>query len=714
MEIKMEIGYQTSKGILLSEELKTIPKKSKNPLQPIFEALMNSFEAIEKLEDGKIIIDFNIKNDLYTDKEGKSQTEKFYFTSITISDNGVGFNEREFERIFTLRDNTKNVNNKGTGRIQFLHYFEETHFNSIYKDITSKYKNCEFILSKANSFLVNNAIILVEKDEETKSKALGTTITFKKPLDDKDYDIYTRITPQEVKDSCISYYLQYFCENVSRIPSIEIKRIVGDVQTKTIITKNDIPKPTHSEQIDICYSSLKDNQIISISKKEAFTITIFLIGDNKLLTNNIILTSKGAEAIKFPIDCLLPSEKIDGNRYLVLVSSNYIDQKDSDTRGELKILSSEQYIEQNKDTLAPEEVILIDTIIKDTNSKLSSLRPEIENKFKEKQQDIEELKHLFLLNEYSVQNSDIKYDDSDETVLRKVYQADAKIAAKKDAALKKLLKEAEEINIKDSKNYQHEIDAISKKYVQVLPLQNRNELAQYIARRRILLNCIDRILDKYQKIENDNSNIKEVVLHNLIFPQYSTDTANSNLWFINEEYIYYKGYSDTALSKIEVNEKKIFKDAFSTEEENYLISLGENRKIKRPDVLLFPSEGKCIIIEFKAPSVNVSYYLSEIPFYAGLIANYSKNEFKFKSFYGYLVGESIEPKDILKTGTGDWVISEHLDYIYRPLINIYDDFVTGKVIGTLYTEVIKYSTLFERAKIRNKIFIEKLEGNKTE
>jgi hypothetical protein len=113
----MELGFHETKGLLLSEELKTIPQKSKNLLQPIFEAIMNSFEAIEILNRGKISIEFNIHKDLFTEKDGKTQTEKCYFKNITISDNGIGFNEKEFYRFYTLRDNSKNKNNKGTGPV---------------------------------------------------------------------------------------------------------------------------------------------------------------------------------------------------------------------------------------------------------------------------------------------------------------------------------------------------------------------------------------------------------------------------------------------------------------------------------------------------------------------------------------------------------------------------------------------------------------------
>ncbi|MDR0606739.1 MAG: ATP-binding protein [Bacteroidales bacterium] len=710
----MELGFHETKGLLLAEELKTIPQKSKNLLQPVFEAMMNSFEAIDVLSKGEISIDFNIHKDLFTEKDGKTQTEKCSFVNITITDNGIGFNEKEFNRFYTLRDNSKNKNNKGTGRIQYLHCFETTNIISTYRDIKSstKYRQCTFTLSKAPSFLRHNAIINVEKNDEIVSKSTGTKVIFLKPVGKKDADNYANLTSEEIKDKIIKYFLNYFCENRNSLPKITISRIIdSDIELTVSINEHDIPTPRYTEPLLINYSVLQNNKIVQLKRDEGFTITVFLIEDKKLPANNIVLTSKGTEAKKFEIESLLPNEKIDGCRYLVLISGDYIDDKDSDLRGDIKILTSEQYIEQNKETLAPDEVILLDTILKSTNTKLRSLCPEIEKKFEEKRQRLDELKKMFLLNEQSVNEAEINIDDSDEIALRKVYQADAKLAAKKDAALKKLLKEAESLNPKNKDTYQEDLTALSRKMVTTLPLQNRNELAQYIARRRIVLTWIDKVLDNQKKILEDNGRIAEEVLHNLIFQQSSADPENSDLWFINEEFIYYKGFSNVQLSLITIDGDLVFKDEFTAEEERYLFSLGEKRLNKKPDILLFPDEGKCIIIEFKALDVNVSDHLTQINKYAYLIANYTKKQYKINTFYGYLIGESIEPGDIYSTGTGNWEQSPHFDYMFRPSQYVRSD--KGDIVGSLYTEVIKYSTLLARAKKRNEIFIKKLESSKS-
>jgi hypothetical protein len=709
----MELGFHETKGLLLSEELKTIPQKSKNPLQPVYEAIMNSFEAIEALGKGEINIEFNIHKDLFTDEDGKTKTKKCSFVNITVTDNGIGFNEKEFHRFYTLRDNSKNKNNKGTGRIQYLHCFETTEFSSTYKDSNSatKFKQCIFTLSKSLAFLRHNAIIHVEKNEEIVSKSTGTKVIFLNPTGKKDADYYANLSVEAIKDQIIKYFLSYFCENRNFLPKITITRIIDkEIELSISITDSDIPTPRHTEPLLINYSVLRDNKIVPLTKNEGFTINVFLIEEKELHYNSIILTSKGTEAKRFYIESLLPTEKINGFRYLVLISGDYIDNKDSDMRGDIKVFTSEQYIEQYKGTLAPDEVVLLDTILKSANTKLRSLRPEIDIKFQEKRERLDELKKMFLLDEQSVNEADVKIDDSDEVALRKVYQADAKLAAKQDASLKKLLKEAENLNPKNKDTYQQDLDTLSKKMVSVLPLQNRNELAQYIARRRIVLTWIDKILDNQKKILKDNGRIAEEVLHNLIFQQSSADPENSDLWFINEEFIYFKGFSNIKLSLITIDGELVFKEKFSTEEERYLNSLGEKRLDKKPDVLLFPDEGKCIIIEFKAPDVNLSNHLTQINKYAYLIANYTKEEYKINSFYGYLIGESIEPGDLYGTGTGNWEKSPHFNYMFRPSQNVHND--RGDIVASLYTEVIKYSTLLARAKKRNEIFINKLENRK--
>lgn len=53
--------------------------------------------------------------------------------------------------------------------------------------------------------------------------------------------------------------------------------------------------------------------------------------------------------------------------------------------------------------------------------------------------------------------------------------------------------------------------------------------------------------------------------------------------------------------------------------------------------------------------------------------------------------------------------SSYLDYVYIPDQKIYGGKYREK--GTMYFEVLKYSSLLERAKIRNSVMIDKILGN---
>ncbi|MEM9685412.1 MAG: hypothetical protein AAF934_00640, partial [Bacteroidota bacterium] len=65
----------------------------------------------------------------------------------------------------------------------------------------------------------------------------------------------------------------------------------------------------------------------------------------------------------------------------------------------------------------------------------------------------------------------------------------------------------------------------------------------------------------------------------------------------------------------------------------------------------------------------------------------------------------IEPRDVRGT-VSRYEHSYQFDYLYRPATNVTG--FDGRTDGSIYTEVIKYSTLLERAKQRSKIFIDKL------
>jgi hypothetical protein len=709
------IGYIKAIGIYYKTELRTIHKKNEAPLQAIFEAFTNSLESIQAARElnttekkGYISIELHVVKNLLS-----SEDNTYNFDKITITDSGIGFNDKEYTRFLNLRDDRKNFKNKGTGRVQYLHTFDKTIFNSIYQDANSStgFSERKITLSKAEAFLKQNAIIRLDAENETTNTENETTVTFHTVLEDKDKKVFNYITAQDIKRELIRHYLAGFCEHREELPEIKITKFIeGAVETELNIKSEDIPIPTKEEPIEIRYSKVNGNVIEKTSNKEIFDLKAFVIPKNELDKNGLKLISKGEEAKEITLRNLIASDEIDGNRYLFLLSGNYIDERDSDTRGEINIVSAKDLKSRDSNSLFTEEEILIEDIEDRTNQTIVSLFKEIQEKRNEKEENIKELQKMFLLNDKTLNalKNKIKIDDSDDVILRKVYEADAKIIAQKDAEIKQQIKVLEDLDT-TKEDYQETLSVKVDEFVKTIPLQNRTALTQYVARRKMVIELFGKILKKEIEKLKDGGRIDENLMHNLIFQQSTDNPEVSDLWLIAEDFIYFKGVSEFHLNKLEIEGEKIFNKKFTEEEERYLNSLGEKRLTKRPDVLLFPSEGKCIIIEFKAPDVNVSEHLSQIDFYANLIRNYTNDKFQITTFYGYLIGESIEDRDV-RGHVSRFEHSYHLDYWFRPSENV--NGFDNRSNGSIYTEVIKYSTLLERAELRNKIFIQKLENTK--
>lgn len=677
-------------------------KKSKVALQPIFEAFTNAMEAIkirsvnETTFKGKVTIKVNVNETTLGVNE---------FSNITIIDNGIGFNEKEFKRFNTFKDFTKGFKNLGSGRIQYAHHFDHTVITSVFSENGDHFER-EFIVSKKDSFLHHNAIVFHKHCKPTNITDTGTKVNFNSLLENSN--IYNGLTAVSLKEALLEKYIHYFCYNKATLPEIEIEFYVQAVlKDKAKIEKSDIPKIDKKKRIKLKYSRITSDgkSIEHTNREEGFEIDAFKIKAEILKFNDLKIVSKGeiVEGSNIALQSLGLEDKIKGYKYLFLVSSNYIDSRDTNIRGELNIPNKDSFSKNT--SLFTNEEILLEDIQRTVNDTINELYPEIQEVKRKHDEEIDQLKEMFLLDDEMAKDINISINDSESRILEKFYEAEAKKVASVDASIKESIDRLNKLDT-TSQEYADSLKAEVEKLVKTIPLQNRTSLTHYVARRKLLLDLFEMILDRKLDIQSTKTrDFDEALIHNLLFQQSSDDAENSDLWIINEDFVYFKGSSEKQLVQVELNGEKIFNEGLTEDENEYLNSLGERRQLKRPDVLLFPDEGKCIIIEFKAPNVNAADHLNQIDFYASLILNHAKDKFQITTFYGYLIGESIEPRDVLGR-VSRYEHSYHFDYLFRPSEKV--NGFNGKPNGSIYTEVLKYSTLLARAKNRNKIFIDKL------
>lgn len=706
-------------GIYYPNELRSI-RKNCVKLQPVYEAFTNAWESIlekytaEKLNLGSIIIKFYYNVGMFEDD---NENNSKILQKITIIDNGVGLNEESFKRLLNLRDNSKSKNNKGTGRIQYLHYFDDTIFESVYKVDGNNFHKIRLTLSKKDSFLQSNAILRKEYDCEIDIENTYTNVELQKLLDSKnDAKFYNSLLLSDVKSELIIHFLSRLCESRELLPKIKLVRYENEIETESLtITNQDVPMPDQSVELEAHYSKLdKKNNVQEIEKTEKFTLLAFVLPENKLKRNSIFFVSNGALTHEEKIDGLHKDDVIEGNRYMFLLRGNYFNEIEDDLRGNLHLVKEAEFKKQSEGNLFPEECLLVETIKNSTNLKIASLYDKLQEKREQAILNLEQLQNMFHLDDDAIKRvkKSLKSSDTDEQILRRIYEADTEVTAKRDAEIKKRFEYLKTLTPTDD-NYQEKLSQEVNDFVKLIPLQNRTNVTKHIARRKLVLEIFDMIMNKELEKLEQGGRVDEDLLHNLIFQQHSTNTKDSDLWLLDDQYLYFDGCSERFLDKIEVAGEKLIKEELTEEELSYKIRQIGDKIIdvghRRPDVLLYPNEGKCIIIEFKAPDVDVSKYLAQINKYALVINNLSNEKFKIRAFYGYIIGENIE-YDFIQENDSSFKQSPNLKYIFRPSYKLPGKF--GRESGDLYTEIIKYSDILKRAKLRNRILMEKLDENK--
>ena len=699
------------KDLRWSGILKSI-KKSSNVLQPLFAAFTNSMEALRLRQNKRDSFDAYIN--IILDFESDLLGESIDFVSMTIEDNGIGFDEENFNRLIVFKDDTKGFNNRGSGRIQMVHTFKQSKYESVYKE-ENAIKKRSFVLSKLERFINNNTIIYntQEPAEANEGEDIKTTLRMSETWLPKDAKELVKLGCDDIKKALISHYLLALCNLKSTLPSINIVYQIGGVEKdRERIVADDIPNPSFNDihiSVSLC-RMCDDMKSIEKAGEETIDINVmpYKINAEALAVSEIKITSKGeiSETTKVKITCVDPNAVLDDSRYLFLLSSDYFDNLDGDERGNIEILDKTEFKKRAKAQGYIEEQIVLNDIQDEVNKKAGELYSEISEQKELHQQRIEELKNTYMLSEEALVDADI--NDSVEDILSKAYVYDAKLIAKQDAEYQEKKKQIEQLDT-TSETYKDDLEKMVTELTKTIPLQCKESLSRYVTHRSLVLELFDKLIKRETQIQNESDRkIDEKLIHNLLFTQHSKNAEMSDIWMLNEDYLYYRGYSEHKLSEIKIDEKPLFKTEIDEEEERYLNSLGEHRLSKRPDILFFPSEHKCVIIELKSLDANLSNYLTQINKYASFIRSYTTDDFYIDTFYGYLIGEAMEPRDV-RAADNDFKYDPKFNFCYRSSKSIaclWDE--SGGHDGSLYTEALSFSVMLKRALKRNESFKNRL------
>lgn len=686
-------------------------------LQPIFEAVSNSFEATKNEED-------NITISLNFSQPGFAGVRTLL--SISIADTGHGIKNEDLCRIQRLFDDSKGYNNFGSGRIQYLHYFDKTDIHTVYEENGKRYKRR--LVMSMNFYKLNHSVLWVGEPEEVDSiMKTGTVVTFYRLLSEDDQVYYNELTTTGLKEIIWNHYLGRLCIHTPNCAELHFKEYIDSIHNELAncyITNADIPKHECLSTFNVKYTKLdRSGKLVKMAKHEEFTLQSFKLPLKIQKSNEVLVMSKGESVgnsgLHFPL--VVNSPKVDECYRLFLLSSDFLTRKDTDLRGNLNLLSSDKLKKEKNIFNEEPEDILIEDIEKGTIDKISEYYIGIKNSKEDAENRLHELITRYSFDEATV-NTLVKDPSVPAiTVFKEVFCKQAEDKAKTYDALNKVYDSLVELNPEDkcfAKLLTEKINKVS----DLIPEINKMELLNYTTKRKVVLLLFEDILKKRLLVQNKkgkktgrNTDNSETLLHHVIFPKKSNDTINSNLWIINEDFIHFNGVSESEIGALTYNDKEILRDDL-TETELKQLNEYRNQLGKRPDIFLFPEERKCIIIELKSLSVDITKHLSQVKTYASLLREFAKEEFLIDEFYCYLFGEDFSFEEVRRAEADFNEDFTHNFLYYEKPNGVYGG--PNRTNAKIRYEIYKYSTLLEKATLRNKIFTDKIsvdlntDGNK--
>src|SRR5690606_4167390 len=157
------------------------------------------------------------------------------------------------------------------------------------------------------------------------------------------------------------------------------------------ITSDDVPDIDKSEPVKIKYTKVASSgkKFELTDKEEAFQIDAYKIESTMLDTNDLKLVSKGeiVEDAGVELSSLSKKDNVKGFKYLFLVSSNYIDDRDTNIRGELNIPTKES-IQKNLNLFSGEQ-IFVEDINNEINQSIEKMYPEIDEVKKSHEEELQ-------------------------------------------------------------------------------------------------------------------------------------------------------------------------------------------------------------------------------------------------------------------------------------------------------------------------------------
>ena len=653
-------------------QLNNIRLAESKALWPLFEAVVNSIQAIEDSPNsgqGKIFISA-VRDSVYqgTIDSGRDGLEKF--ESFIVTDNGTGMDSSNYKSFNTAYSTLKAKKGcKGIGRFLWLKAFENVEIESVYCEEKNYYRR-KFTFSPEGITPECNT----QKTDET---TLLTKVTLKNFLSPykQACPVELDVIAKKLIEHCLLFFISGTCPQI----------ILSDGISESI-NLNQYFEANIKDSLHQDHFTIKDDEFViyHIRLPEGATSHELHLCANMQEVLSIELKKKIPDLQKK----IVPLDDPTGFYYIGYVTGKYLDSIVNTTRTNFEFDETGNEISlfgTGKDSLVSTAVELVSAYLSDYLTDIEKKKREQIDTFVAQDKPT----YRFLLQSrpevYQSIPAGLKSDDLDLELHKHVQLWEREI--KKQG--KELEKVASDIISEDPK-YQELFETYWAGVTDI----SKTCLAEYVTRRKTLLKMLDDALT----IQDNGNFKKEDVIHSLICPMRHTSNDVSfeemNLWIVDERLAYHRYLaSDKTLKSMPVI------DSNST---------------KEPDIAIFDQAfaysdsdeplTTVTIVEFKKPDNDSKNPINQVGEYVDLIRSGKKKKANGQSF-------NITEGTLFRC----YVICDLTDKMRTHCLNSsmlptadnmgYTGFNTYR---HMYTEVISYSKLLTDARKRNEILFDKL------
>lgn len=662
----------------LKNQVRQTPLPKWKPLIPLFEAVMNSFQAVRdakrSAKTGFIRITIERDNALLDDEGAINR--------FIIVDNGIGLNDANFDSFNTaFSDHKLARGGKGLGRFTWLKAFDKVEIDSVFKD--------EGEIAQQRTFIFDENYELEKEGlpRPSHDKGVGTSvglIGFREP-----YKSTCPRTADQIIQKLIEHFLLIFLEaDCPRVTVVDngLVQSVNDVFDKEFRATAAVHE--------------------FVIKGLPFTLHGFRLTTPKLFRHKLVYSANQRGVVSDKLEQHIPNLNArlvddDGSTfvYLGIVQSPYLTQHVNPARTDFDFSSGDDG-EVDQASLFDDEIkrseirdACLKYIEEDLSAAISSINEAKEEKLLSYvKSDAPQYKILMKYKSEFIDTISPTASKTDMEVAlhRELYQREVKMKAEGS----RIIKEAEKVD--DYETYHRRLADFMENYNEL----GASALAQYVMHRRIILDFLERAISIG---DSDKKYPLEKVVHQLVFPMRSTSAdipySEQNLWMIDERLTYQTFISsDKQLRSLE---------PFESESAN------------RPDLFIYDQKliygegdqpiNSITILEFKRPERD-DYTQDDNPVIQSLELVDLIRSGEFKDHKGRKI--SVATPQI---PAFCYIISDITPTLKRVLKTV-DAILTPDNQGyygfhktySAYYEVIDYNKLLSDAKKRNRIFFDKI------